>query len=78
MGILNKLFSRAEAGEGAFPVGSTTCPHTALLPKWDNLDDMGIQEKITGYRCDACGSTFTPAEVRELRNSEAARIRTTD
>jgi len=44
------------------------------MPRWDNVDDIGHEERATGYRCDTCGSEFTPAEAQELRRTEAARL----
>jgi hypothetical protein len=52
-----------------------TCPHTVLVPQWDSVADIGNDDKATGYRCDACSLTFTPAEARALRASEAERVR---
>jgi len=50
------------------------CPHVALVPHWGNADDIGIEARATSYLCQSCSSTFTPAEVRELRASELARL----
>lgn len=50
------------------------CPHTALVPRWDSAADMGHEERASSYRCDTCGKSFSPAEARELRRTEAARI----
>ena len=51
-----------------------TCLHTALVPSFDSVADMGHEDRATGFRCEACGSTFTPAEGLALRRSEAQRI----
>lgn len=52
-----------------------TCLHAALVPRWESVADMGHEERATSFRCDACGSTFTPAEAQALRRTEAERIR---
>ena len=53
---------------------SPECPHVALVPHWDTADDIGIEARATSYLCQSCSTTFTPAEVRELRASELARL----
>jgi transposase-like protein len=40
------------------------CPHTALTPRWNSVEDMGKEDRVTSYLCQACGSTFTPEEAR--------------
>jgi hypothetical protein len=50
------------------------CPHTALAPHWANAADMGHQDKVTSYRCDVCGRTFSPSEAQELRATETERL----
>jgi methionyl-tRNA synthetase len=74
MGLLNKLFGKrggttAERDEAA----SVHCPHTALTPRWDSVEDMGNEDTATGYQCQACGENFSPAEGHALRRSEAER-----
>jgi hypothetical protein len=50
------------------------CPHVALVPRWDNADDIGKADRATSFSCEGCGQTFSPEEARELRMTEAARI----
>jgi len=52
-----------------------TCPHTTLIPRWDKVEDMGHEERVTGYTCEACQQQFTPEDGRALRQTEAARVR---
>ena len=73
MGFLDRLLHRTSTATEA--AASTTCPHTALLPRWDNLADLGQLERVTGYHCDSCGKDFTPAEFQTLRATEAERVR---
>jgi hypothetical protein len=40
------------------------CPHTALTPHWDNVDDMGKKEAAT-YTCEACGDKFTYEQAQQ-------------
>jgi hypothetical protein len=80
MGFLNKLFGRGDrAGRAQTATieqetDSTTCLHTSLTPSWDSVADMGQEDKVTGYACQACGQTFTPEEGRVLRHTEANRV----
>jgi len=50
------------------------CPHTALVPRWDSVADMGKEDKVTSYTCEACQASFTADEGRALRATEAARV----
>ncbi len=51
-----------------------TCLHTALVPRFESVADMGHEDRATGFRCESCGSTFTPAEAHTLRSTEAQRV----
>jgi hypothetical protein len=35
---------------------------------------MGIDAKATGYMCESCKTSFTPEEVRQLRQTESDRL----
>ena len=50
------------------------CPHTTLISRWDSVADMGKEDKVTTYTCDGCQQSFTAAEGRALRETEAARV----
>jgi hypothetical protein len=79
MKILDRILHRqteavtpeAEAADAP----SSGCPHVALVPAWDGPADIGIEAKASSFSCGACGATFTPEEARELRATEAERIR---
>lgn len=51
------------------------CPHSALVPRWANAADMGKQDRISEYLCEACNSTLTPDEGRSAMANEAERLR---
>lgn len=51
-----------------------TCLHMALVPRYESVADMGHEERATGFHCEVCGGTFTPAEAFALRETEAERI----
>lgn len=77
MGLFSKL--RGNHPEQAAPVAvdEPVCVHAMLAPRWDNAADLGIEAKISGYRCDGCGSVFTADEGHALRTTEAARVQET-
>lgn len=57
--------------------GTTTlppCPHMALLPHWDRVEDMGRDELATSFRCESCHTQFAPAEAAALRAAEVERL----
>lgn len=50
------------------------CEHVTLIAKWDNVDDMGKEDRASSFRCESCGQEFTAAEATRLRATEAARV----
>ncbi len=50
------------------------CEHVTLIPRWDRAEDIGRQDRVSLYRCEACGREFTLAEANRLRATEEARI----
>ena len=74
MSLLDKLLHRTKP---VVPpsVASGPCLHITLVPKWDTVADMGHEDRASGYSCDSCGQSFTAAEGRALRESEAERLR---
>ncbi len=68
MSLLRKLTGKQEqedAAEQASPaMESPTCPHTALVPRWDSVEDMGKDDRATSYFCQGCERTFTAEEAR--------------
>jgi hypothetical protein len=70
MGILKKVLSQNEDNREQEPVAAEPereCPHTALVPHWDAVEDMGNSEKAT-YRCEACGNVFSSEQAQEFLN----------
>jgi len=75
MSFLRKLFGGGKTSRVAQPTVTVDCPHAALVPKWDNVQDMGSEAKATSFNCDACHKEFTPDEARTLRETLAERLR---
>jgi transposase-like protein len=50
------------------------CEHITLIPAWDSAEDMGRADRVSRYRCEACGNTFTAAEAERLRDTESTRL----
>ncbi len=63
------------AGGGVSAADVPPCPHTALTPRWDSVADMGNTEKVTGYTCQGCNQSFSPADGQTLLVTEADRLR---
>jgi transposase-like protein len=76
MGFLDRLRGRksTSATAQAHPP-PPDCPHTALVPHWDDAADMGKEDKITSYKCEACQDTFSHEEGERLKAAEADRVR---
>ena len=81
MGIFDRLLGR-KAGVAAVTksVGEMQagCPHVALMGRWDSAADMGKEDKVTTFLCDACHMSFSPDEGRRLRATTAERINAED
>ncbi len=82
MGFLDRLLGRRETqpvGEAEPPREAEPpqpeCPHVTLVPNWVIAEDMGDLEKVSRYRCEACGAGFSREEGGQLRAEEAERIR---
>lgn len=73
MAFLKKLFGSKERPKEEAPP-AIACPHVTLVPRWDNVEDMGIEARATGFTCDACQVSFTPAEASALRRTEVDRL----
>jgi hypothetical protein len=73
MGLMSKLFGGKKQAAAA-EVSTLECPHSVLVPRWDSVQDMGIEDKATRYMCEACKETFEPARAAELRATLAQRL----
>ena len=73
MGLLDKFF-----GKGSKEAETSTivvdCPHAVLVPRWENVKDMGHEDKITRYSCEACHEEFEPEEAMRLRETINERM----
>ena len=71
MGILGLFGGKKKA---AATIEKPPCPHAALVARWDEAKDIGVEAKATRYICDACQKEFTPAEAKELRSGIKDRL----
>ena len=60
MSLLRKLLGGKEKTT-APPTPS--CPHTALVARWDSVEDMGKQDRASSFFCTACETVFSPEEA---------------
>ena len=77
MGLLGKLRGDRQSASAPKAVIDAVCPHATLAPRWANAAELGHEDKISGYRCDACRSVFTAEEGKVLRATEAERLKST-
>lgn len=76
MGFLSRLFGgKKEAPAADVATTATECPHTALVPRWGSTEDMGKEDRISGYRCEGCGNSFSREEGERLLKAEEQRLR---
>lgn len=81
MGIFDKFFggkTKVAAPAKSSAELQAECPHIALMGRWDAAGDMGKDDKVTAFICDACHTTFSPEEGRRLRVTTADRLKTED
>ncbi len=75
MGILGRRVKRRESEPPKeAEESSVRCPHTMLDSHWDNAQDMGQPDKVSSYRCEACGSAFSGEDGQRLIAEEAGRV----
>jgi hypothetical protein len=75
MGLLGKLFGGGKkTATSTAETISVECPHAVLVPRWENVQDMGIADKATRYMCESCKQMFSPQEAEELRQTLAERV----
>lgn len=60
MGFLSRTKDKSQVQ----PVQTAPCPHTSLVQRWEQLQDIGKAEKAT-YVCDACGASFNYEEAQQ-------------
>jgi hypothetical protein len=75
MGLLGKIFGGGKKQTVAtVDTPSVECPHAVLVPRWENVQDMGIEAKATRWMCESCKRIFTPDEANMLRATLAERV----
>ncbi len=62
MGFLSR--NKDKEKEGAV-IEAAPCPHTSLVQRWDQPEEMGDREKAT-YICDACGERFSYEQAQQF------------
>ena len=80
MADAGELFGKQEIREVAGPELTTmhdTCPHTTMVPRWDNADDIGKADRVSAYHCEGCNKLFTREEAEALRHTEKDRLQDT-
>jgi len=74
MGLLDKLFGGGKTKEVETSTAVVDCPHAVLVPRWENVQDMGHEDKITRYMCEACKEEFAPDVAIKLRDTINERM----
>ena len=73
MGLLDKLFGSKDKATNVSTV-AVECPHAVLVPRWENVQDMGHEDKISRYMCEACHEEFSPEVAVQLRDTINERM----
>lgn len=70
-----KLFGKKEnEPEAVADQETANCSHLILVPLWDNLADMGNEEKASAYRCYACEARLALEEAAQVRRRNAISL----
>jgi hypothetical protein len=77
MGILDRLLGRK--GDSATmteePPVQEECPHGSLVPRWDDPADLGNNEKVARYLCEACGAELSREAGEQAMATAGERVR---
>src|SRR5207244_560157 len=73
MSFLFKRRKETEAEESG-PAAEPECPHSALVPRWDELADMGKPEKVSRYICESCHQDFSREEGERVLAEQRERL----
>ncbi len=68
MGVFDFL-KQDRTAETAVQERTEQCPHRVLLPRWDDVADMGDESKISAYACDACGALLSREEAAQRESA---------
>ncbi len=77
MGLMGKLFGKGQEIPEVAQPGVTQCPHTTMTPRWDRAEDIGHEDRATGWRCEGCGEMFDAEEGQRIRAQSGERLRDT-
>jgi transposase-like protein len=61
MGFLGRLFGKDK--EATTEIEPPPCPHTAVVARWENPEDMGKEERVSSYLCTSCQKSFSREEA---------------
>ena len=79
MGLLDRLLGRKEAQSSAgTAVAEPECLHAALVPHWDNPEDMGHADRISSYKCESCHEMISRAKGDRRAAEAAGHLRISD
>ena len=69
MSVISKLLHRhEEALEQPVEEEDLRCPHTSLVPHWDDPATLGKPE-FARYQCESCHEEFTYQQTEQLLHS---------
>lgn len=65
MSVLGKLLHRNEEATGHAVDEDLHCPHTSLVPHWDEPGTLGKPE-LARYQCESCHEEFNYQQTQQL------------
>ena len=74
MGIFDKIFGGKEKDVPAATIEKPPCPHGVMVPRWDSIDDIGHEDKVSYFTCESCDEKFSPEQAITLRATAVERL----
>jgi hypothetical protein len=67
-------FLKRRHRQGHAKASEPSCPHVALVPRWDDAADIGKVDKVSRYWCEGCEASFSRAEGERMKATAAERL----
>ena len=67
MSVIGKIFHRQDDATEEV-VEDLKCPHTSLVPHWDDPETLGKPE-LARYQCESCHEEFTYQQTEQLMHA---------
>jgi hypothetical protein len=74
VGLFDKIFGGSKEKSDTAVIEKPACLHTALVPRWDSIDDIGHEDRVTYFICEGCEERFSPEEAQAHRAAATEKL----